>query len=49
MVLDVVGESVSHEEAGILSEQAEQNADEEPFEFVAGIAALFERVVQVAE
>jgi hypothetical protein len=37
------------ENAGVLGEEAKENADEKAFEVVAGVAAGFERVVKFAE
>ena len=36
------------EDAGILSEKAKEDADQEAFELVAGVTARFQRVVQAA-
>lgn len=48
-VEDVEFEAFALEKAGILGEQAEKDADEEPFEPVSGITAGFERVVKCSE
>lgn len=47
--LDEAREGVPLEDIGVLGEQAEEHADEEAFEAVAGVAGLFEFVVQIAE
>ncbi len=49
VVLDEERESVALKQAGILGEEAKQDADEKAFEIVTGIAALFEGVVQFTE
>jgi len=41
-------EGFLRKDAIVLSKEAEEDADEEAFEFVAGVAAGFERVVEVA-
>ena len=47
-VFEVELEGVALEEAGVLCKEAEQHADEEPFELVTAVAPAFQGVVQVA-
>ena len=47
-VFEVEAEGFALEDAGVLGEEAEEDADEEAFEVVAGVAAGFEGVVEVA-
>ena len=35
--------------AGVLGEQAEEDADQKAFQIVAGVAARFQRVVELAQ
>src|SRR5207249_4454767 len=47
-VFEVEAEGLALEQGGVFGEEAEQDADEEAFELVAGIAAGFEGVVEEA-
>src|SRR6185437_7618324 len=47
-LFEVQAESFALEDAGVFGEEAEEDADEEAFEGMAGVAAGFEGVVQMA-
>src|ERR1019366_10160576 len=49
MVLDVIREGVTLEKASIFREEAEQDTHKESLQVVTRVAAVFQRVMQLAE